>query len=515
MTALTLDRDVVSVVEVMALAFMQLSAVFRYLADSKDYRKKLMAVVSRQSLYEIWSELGPRLQGFFEHQADDIRTLFEAEFHDRFPGFRSKYNREHGLPEEAPVNLWEMEFTSELTNDRVGTMGDLFDEILRPVPTAPRIRQEAFGVSPADSSDGLDRPRGSRLPLVVLEMRGYDRPVFLPPGKKRRLDYQMMIDLIGRLTGVAEQGEAAAEFAHWLSASPEGLAVIAAMRSAVAAREDQRVSAARTLRDAVASYLTTFPLQRPELEQALQPAAKRLGVPGLARADDDETRTAARVGKLLGAGHQITQRDITRVVLLARSLAMPVGQEKQWLANLGRAVWLQDQDFPAARQVMGAEVARAFAFLVGAASVFYGSGREDLVSLGGLIRAAGGAAEVPLARPQAEHRLPHDLGDEVPGDSPVTREDLAARVRRVIEAWKIAVAQRSGGAGGETGREGPGHGVVVPVGGTARGDTGAGAGRTASTGAGHQQPSGRQPPAGARPVGGTARGDTSARRPEG
>src|SRR5258708_14928455 len=146
----------------------------------------------------------------------------------------------------------------------------------------------------------------------------------------------MMIALIGRLTGVAEQGEAAAEFAHGLSASPERLAVIAAMRSAVAAREDQRVSAARTLRDAVASYLTTFPLQRPELEQALQPAAKRLGGPGLAPADDDETRTAARVGKLLGAGHQSTQRDITRVVVLARRPAMPLGPEEQRPATLAR-----------------------------------------------------------------------------------------------------------------------------------------------------------------------------------
>ena len=208
-------------------------------------------------------------------------------------------------------------------------------------------------------------------------------------------------------------------------------------------------------------------MQRPELEQALEPAA-RLGVPGLAQADLDETRTAARVVRALpGSGRQVTDLVIARVVLLARSLGMPLGRERQWLADLGRAVWLHDQDFPAGRQVTEADVARGFGFLVGAAWVFYDAGWDKRTSLADLVRAAGGGAELTLAGRQAEYRLLlQDLGDDVPvsrrqlpelvdmpGDGPVNREQLAARVRRVIEAWT-----RPGGARGEPGRGGQDRG---------------------------------------------------------
>src|SRR5258708_40138187 len=76
-------------------------------------------------------------------------------------------------------------------------------------------------------------------------MRGYDRAEYLPPGMRRRMDFQMLTDLIGRLTGVAERGEAAAEFAHRLAASPEGQSLIASLRQVVVAPGARRVSATR------------------------------------------------------------------------------------------------------------------------------------------------------------------------------------------------------------------------------------------------------------------------------
>src|SRR6266851_2166579 len=292
--ALTLDRDVVSVAEVMALAFVQLSAVLRDLNSGQDFPKRLMALVARQGLRVIWAALDPQVQGFFAERAGDIQALFEAEFEARFPNFTDRYNRENGLQEGTPVDLWALEIASLGT-----TVGYLFDEILRPDPEGPRIRQEAFEVALADSGEGLDRSRGSGLPLVVLEMRGYDRAEYLPPGTRRRLDFQMATDLIGQLTGVAERGEAAAEFAHRLRASQEGRWLTDSLREVVLARGAQRVSAGGRLRGAVGSYLDGFPVQRPELEQALVPAAQLLSVSGLAQADRNETSTVTLVRKAL------------------------------------------------------------------------------------------------------------------------------------------------------------------------------------------------------------------------
>src|SRR5260370_19799324 len=117
------------------------------------------------------------------------------------------------------------------------------------------------------------------------------------------MDYAMMRDLSGRLTGVAQEGEAAAEFAYQLSASREGRSVTASLRRAAAAPLGaERVSAVGALRGAVASYLARFPVQRPELEQALRPAAVRLraGPPGPACGGEDAA--SARGGGVPGAG---------------------------------------------------------------------------------------------------------------------------------------------------------------------------------------------------------------------
>ena len=288
--------DVVTVAEVMTLAFVQISGVLRYQAKLRGFMKREMAVLPRQSLYEIRAGLGQRLQRFFAEHRDHIRELFETEFRDLFPDFAQKYNKVRRRPTE-PVNLWNLDFSDENTKERISTVGRLFDEILRPAEEDPRIGQGVFDVGPADSGSGLDRSLGSGRPLVVLEMRSYGQPKYEALG--RMIDYPMTEDLIGRLTGVAERGLAVAEFADRLRATEEGWAVLAAVRSAVMTQDDLVArtgdlgggpAAIASLRQAIVSYLARFPVQRPELEQALrqleqvlEPAA-RLGVSRLAEA---------------------------------------------------------------------------------------------------------------------------------------------------------------------------------------------------------------------------------------
>ena len=430
LAALTLDWDVVRVFEVMALAFIQLSGVLRYLATARQSMKAWMPVVPRQSLYEIWGELGPELQQFLEEQAHDIRGLFAAEFQASFSSAR-RLNPSDGDPDGTRLNLWDTVFSDEYTGIPIGTVGQLFDEILRPAPEGPRIGPEVFDVGPADFGAGLDRSSGSGLPLVVLEMRVY--------GRSNIAEWQLD-GIIEELADVAGWGEDAAAFARYLPGSPEGQGVLTAVRSAVAApAEAGRDRAAEVLRQAVDSYLARFPLQRLDLDEALRPAAARLGLPDLAQADDAEIESVARMEALLGAGHQI--RQIRRVVLLARDLGMPAGGEAPWLAGLARDVGLQDQDPGQERELTGTEVTRLFGLLKLASAVFYDGGADlqglaRLLRLTESIRAAGRATgpEVGVGDLRHEYRRRHgldagapvttrqlrELVDLPPGDGPAT-----------------------------------------------------------------------------------------------
>ena len=220
--ALTPDRDAVTVAEVMMLTFVLLSAVLRHEADPGAFMKKWMAVVPRQSLYDIWSELSPVLQAFFADRADDIRQLFAAEFADLFPDFAQKYNTARGQSAAAPVDLWNVSFSHDFTDARIGSVGELLDEILRPAPEGERFGPEDFGVGRADTG-GLDGSDGSGPglppPLVVLEMRDYGLSKYTQSAMYHKIDYPMLEDLIGQLTGIAWRGEAAAAFAHQLPAA--------------------------------------------------------------------------------------------------------------------------------------------------------------------------------------------------------------------------------------------------------------------------------------------------------
>jgi hypothetical protein len=273
--------DVITVVEVMALAFHQLGAVLDYQATLQGNMKQQMPVAARQSLYEIWSELGPQPQDFFRHRAEDIRRSFEEVF--PVQAFAVMYNNARGRPEGTPVDLWDVEVSDEYTHERIGSVGGLFDEILRPAPGGARIGSQAFDVAPADSGAGLDRSRASGpglpLPLVVLEMRYLGESKYDHPALGNRIDHRMMADIIERLTRMARAGDAAAAFARQLPASRAGQRVATRLQQVAAMPGGPRHhAAAGKLQEAVRVYLARFPGERAALGMTVGPVAERLGV---------------------------------------------------------------------------------------------------------------------------------------------------------------------------------------------------------------------------------------------
>src|SRR5260370_22704869 len=143
----------VTVAEVMALALVQLSAVLDYQAHPEGAMKAGMVMVARQSLYEIWAELGPRLQAFCADRADDIRELFAKQFWDLFPDFDREY-----LDGDSS-DLWNVPFYDVDTDVRIGTVGRVFDESLRPAPEADGVGPLVFASGRA-ASGGPDRAHG-------------------------------------------------------------------------------------------------------------------------------------------------------------------------------------------------------------------------------------------------------------------------------------------------------------------------------------------------------------------
>jgi hypothetical protein len=298
--------DVITVVEVMALAFHQLGAVLDYQATRRGNMKQRIPVAARQSLHEIWNELGPQLQDFFRHRAEVIRGLFEEDFLVLSQGFTDMYNATHGRPEGMPVNLWDLEVSDEYTHERIGSVGGLFDEILRPAPGGVRIGPQAFDVAPADSGGGLDRSGasgpGMPLPLVVLEMRYLGESKYDRPGLRGRIDQPMMTSTIERLTRMAQAGDAAAAFARRLTASREGRRVATRLRQVATTREGPGRDVAGNLREAVEAYLARFPGESVALGMTVGPVAERLGVRGLGRATPAGPHPGA--GANPGAGAQ-------------------------------------------------------------------------------------------------------------------------------------------------------------------------------------------------------------------
>ncbi len=470
--------EALTVAEVMALAFVQLRAVLTAQVPPEPIMKNRMAVVARHSLYEIWADLGPRLQAYFRDQRDVIRESFEAAFLGLVPDFAQRYNTKFGRTAGAPVDLWAVEFSDEYTGALLGTVGQLFDELLRPDPGGERIKQEVFDVARADSG-GPDRSRGSGpgapLPLVVLEMRSFAQSKYgrdERPGMSSMIDDQMMMDRIGRMTRMAARGDAAAESARRLPVTPEGQLVLTWLRQTAAEPEGAlRDRTALNLRQAVAAYLARFPGERAVLGMTLGPFIEWLRLPDLVWAGRDEIRCSALAYVLGRAGHQATEQEIATVADLARILGMPARGEEQWLADLARVTGVLS--LPLQARVSGSRRARAsraavpsevrlFRLLVLAASVFddRSASRRGLVNLRLLVDLIGvasgeGAAEVALADLRAEYRLLYGLGASAPvsmsqlrelvaltgqvkarllGSSPVTRTDLTARVGQMPRA---------------------------------------------------------------------------------
>ena len=258
--------DVVMVAEVMALAFAEVSGVL--VAKSRlgqEHPKGWIPVVARQDLAELRAELSPSAQTYFADNASDIREWFAEEFGHAYPSFARIYNGVRGRPEEEPVGLWDVMARHLKTQPRF-TVGQLFDQVLRPVADEERLAQDAIDVMRADSA-GLDR-RGDRgqglLPLVVVELRASYGPL------AGMVDRPLMVEGVGEVAGMARKGEAAAEFTRRLAASLEGQLVVAWLRQAAAVPEGAgRDRAVLMLRHAAGWYLAGFPGEAEALELAL------------------------------------------------------------------------------------------------------------------------------------------------------------------------------------------------------------------------------------------------------
>ena len=219
----------------------------------------------------------------------------------RVRGFVGMYNATHGRPQGTPVDLWGVDVSDEYTHERIGSVGGLFDEVLRPAPGGVRIGPQAFDVASADSGGGLDRSRTSGpgmplpLPLVVLEMRYLGESKYDQPGLSGRIDHPMMAGTIERLTRMARAGDAAAALPR-LPASREGRRVATRLRQAAPTRGRPGHNAAGKLQEAVRVYLARFPGESAALGMTVGPVAERLGVWGL--------EFAAPVGPHPGTGAQ-------------------------------------------------------------------------------------------------------------------------------------------------------------------------------------------------------------------
>ena len=245
--------DVVMVTEVMALAFVQVAGVLIAEAGLADtIMKACMPVVARQDLADIRAELPPRVRAFLEADADGIREVFAEDFGRVF------------LPEDEPAVLWDVPFRNARRTAQY-TVGQLIDQVLRPVADDERISQEdAFQVRQADSG-GLDRTGdgdGGGLPLVVLEVRELPRSKYAPaerPELRSKVDLPRMVEVLGELAGMTRQGNAAAEFARRLPGTAHGQLMASWLRQAVAAPAEDRGDLVRRLRQAGGWYLDRFP----------------------------------------------------------------------------------------------------------------------------------------------------------------------------------------------------------------------------------------------------------------
>ena len=99
------------------------------------------------------------MQAYLADNAGGIREWFAEEFGHAYPSFARIYNGVRGRPEEEPVGLWDVMARHLKTQPRF-TVGQLFDQVLRPVADEERLAQDAIDVMRADSG-GLDR-RGDR-----------------------------------------------------------------------------------------------------------------------------------------------------------------------------------------------------------------------------------------------------------------------------------------------------------------------------------------------------------------
>ncbi|KIF67429.1 hypothetical protein HY68_00400, partial [Streptomyces sp. AcH 505] len=149
---------------VLALGYIQVAAALRGSINTRFLPKDYAALVSRNSLYALRSNLGAVPRAFLEHQAAALTERFEAFFNSDEPGARR-------------ANIFERRLPARADGAPSATVGEYLDNLLRDNPGRYIPQSEALLVR--TNYDTLDsNPDATGAPriypaVVVVEVRAY------------------------------------------------------------------------------------------------------------------------------------------------------------------------------------------------------------------------------------------------------------------------------------------------------------------------------------------------------
>ncbi|WP_329295920.1 hypothetical protein [Streptomyces sp. NBC_01455] len=146
-----------------ALLYDMTAALAHGALDSDQLNKVHAAILVRHDLTVLFSALPEDVKRYLGQNAGNFRQAFEKLFRARIPGYDTEYRKERGLPSEASVDLFNVKSVYDIP---VGSylasglgMANIKQEVIWSITTLK----------------SLDTNNGLLVPLVVLEVRSYDR----------------------------------------------------------------------------------------------------------------------------------------------------------------------------------------------------------------------------------------------------------------------------------------------------------------------------------------------------